>query len=79
MTQAHINLSIYSMGLRIESYLLYSPPTHVKCELCIIHDSLKLMYHVQKIGSTRFIVYPVFCIEHMAQMTPIRSEAIAVQ
>lgn len=67
MTQMHINLRTrHSVCLSVENDLLYSPSTHVEGELCITHDSLKLVYQDQKIESTRCIVYIVFCMEHIA-------------
>lgn len=66
MTQSLINLTMrHSVGLSVENDLHYSPSTHVERELFIKRDSLKLMNQVQKIESTRFIVYVVLCIEHI--------------
>lgn len=64
-TPTHINLGIRH-SVKNNIYSLFFPPlSDMECEFCIKHDSLKLMYWVQKIESARFIAYIMSYIEHI--------------
>lgn len=58
-------------GKETQTSLFFLPLSDVECEFCITHDSLKLMYWVQEIESTRFVAYNIFHVEYAVYITRV--------